>query len=501
MLVRPLHRTRTRLLIAGTTLTCFLINFLSGMQFWSKRYLGGFDVGLFDQGMRGYARLELPVSIMKNYHHEFPPDFSLLGDHFSPIIALITPLYWIWDDPRMLLLGEALLFALGVPLVYLIGRRLFESPWAPHIAAFIYAVGVPLARASQGGFHEVGFAVPLLLLLMWAGLARNLPVLLVAALLLCATKEDLGLVVGAYGLLLILRGWKRPGVLLLIAGPVISLLAITWFIPLMGGVPGYYWSYTPLGDNPADAVRHILAQPWILVEAVMDEPRKPLLVQTLLLGLAFLPLGSGSFLLAVPLLAERLLSTNPNHWATSFHYDAFVWPILLVAAMETAARLPRKPIVQRLLLVGCAINVVFAVAIGVSPLTKADQWRAGFNGAALTEAAAMIPDGAFVEADNNIAPQLTRRCTVVLADQAPRGAEYVVLRTKGTTFPFTSSKALRERVDLLLANGYRQLWTKDGVYLLHRESAQPIPGMRVPGPGSTPVRDFVPKDVDRLYEN
>jgi uncharacterized membrane protein len=482
-------------------LLCLVVSALNGLQWWSARRIGGFDLGIFDQGMRGYAHLGLPVSIMKIYHHEFPPGFSLLGDHFSPIVALLTPLYWVWADPRMLILGQAALFAAGVPVVHAIGRHLFESPRYADVSAVAFAIGLPLAAAAREGFHEVAFAVPLLLVLCWSGMVRNLPVLLGSALLLCATKEDLGFIVGAYGVVLLLRGWKRPGLLLLVGGPAISLLSVVWLIPAMGGEPGYYWNYTTLGADVGEAVRNVLAKPWILVQAALDDVSKPLLVLRLLGWLLFLPLGSATVLCAVPQIAERVLSTNPGHWASDHQYDAFVWPILVVAAMETAARIQAKPFARRALAAAGGIIVAFMLIASVGPLLQPAGWRPEPSGVALQEGAAMIPSGSFVEADNSIAPLLTARTRVVIVDGAPRGADYVLLKTKSKTFPFESTSQQRDRIALLLANGYKQLWTKNGVYLLQRVGNQPIPGMRVPGPGSVPVKDFVPTDLDPLYDD
>lgn len=190
---------------------CFAVMCAIGMQGWTSVSLGGFDLGIFDQGVRGYAHFGLPVSSLKSYHHEFPPGFSLLGDHFSPVLALLAPLYWIWDDPRSLIIGQALLFAVGVPLIRRITAHCFAAAEpktarrAADLAGLVYALGWPLLVASRVGFHEVAFAVPLTLLMLERGLARKYGTVVLSAVLLCCTKEDLGLMVGAYGLVLLLR--------------------------------------------------------------------------------------------------------------------------------------------------------------------------------------------------------------------------------------------------------------------------------------------------------
>ncbi|WP_259316714.1 DUF2079 domain-containing protein [Kitasatospora xanthocidica] len=509
VLLGPARRT------ALLTALCFTVTCAIGLQGWTSVSLGGFDLGIFDQGVRGYAHFGLPVSTLKSFHHEFPPGFSLLGDHFSPVLALLAPLYWIWDDPRSLIIGQSLLFAAGVPLIRRIAGYAFAGAEprtarrAADLAGLVYGLGWPLLVAARVGFHEVAFAVPLTLLMLERGLARRYGTVLLAALLLCCTKEDLGLLVGAYGLVLLLRtrrtddrAGRRTGLGLLLGGPVASAAAITWLIPAMGGEPGYYWNYGSLGTDGGDALRNLLHDPFLLVQAAFDQPLKPLLLLWLFGTMLLLPLRSATVLCAVPLLAERILSSNPNHWSIARHYDSLLWPVLLTAAIEVLGRLsatgrPERSLrrARRLGLGAAGIALVAAVPIGLVPLVLPSSWAPKPSEAALVRAAALIPDGASVEADNQIAPRLTARTDVVLVDGTPRGREYVLTRGDKRSFPFKTDKEQAERIQLLLAHGYRQLWAEDGVVLLHREGDEPVPGEHVPGPGSKPVQDEVPTDV------
>ncbi|MER5203779.1 DUF2079 domain-containing protein [Streptomyces sp. NPDC002825] len=495
----------------GPALTahCFLVCAALGLQSWTALRATGFDLGIFDQAVRAYAHLELPRSPIKNVHHEFPPGFSLLGDHFTPALALLAPLYWLWDDPRTLILAQAGLFAAGVPAVRRIARHAFAGAEpvvvrrAADLGGLVYALGWPLLDSAYNGFHEVAFAVPSALLMLERGLAQRYGAAAFWAALLCTAKEDMGLVVGAYGLVLAVRAHRAghrsgraTGIALALAGPLVSALAICWFLPAMGGPEGYYWSYGRLGADPGDALAHVLSAPRVLLQVAVTPFVKVAMVAWILGTLALLPLGSPTFLLAVPLLAERVLSDNPNHWPVINHYDAFLWPILLTAAVETLARLHERRRGIRLWAVAAlALSSVAAVVLGLNLLVRPDSWRPSPDKRPLATAAALIPDGATVEADNTIAPRLTARTEVVIADRTPRGADWVLLRVNDRTFPFASPEEQRQRIDLLLAHGYTTAWQQDGTVLLHRTDDVPIPGMHRPGPDSTPVREAVPEDV------
>ncbi|KAA6215162.1 DUF2079 domain-containing protein [Streptomyces albofaciens JCM 4342] len=479
---------------------------------WHTVGVGGFDLGIFDQGVRSYARFELPRSAIKNVHHEFPPLVSLLGDHFSPVLALPAPLYWVWDDPRTLIIAQSALFAAGTPVVRRIALRCFTHavPAArdrvAFLAAFSYAVGWPLLSAARNGFHEVAFAVPLTLLMLERGLARRYGAVCVCAALLCLTKEDLGLVVGMYGAVLLWRNRRGgggrarlTGAALLVLGPAMVAMTVGVLIPAMGGPRQYYWSYGQLGADFAGLAQRAVTDPGAFLAVAFGTPVKAGLILWLVATLLFLPLGAATSLCALPLIAERVLSDNPNHWSVIHHYDAFAWPVLLTAAVETAARVHRAArgkgrALRRRVAVGgvCAValSAVVACCFGLVALVTPHRWVPSARGQNLAEAADRVPDGATVEADNNVAVRLTARTRTMILDAVPRGADYVVLQSAETTFPFTAPAQLKQRQELLLAHGYRRIWARGEAVLLCRvDRSAVVPGTRVLGPDSTPVKD------------
>src|SRR5258706_9323261 len=83
----------------------------------------GYDLGIFEQAVRGYARLGPPVAELKG------PGFVLLGDHFHPILAVLAPVYRLWPSPLTLLVAQAALLAVSViPVTGLARDRLGRLP-------------------------------------------------------------------------------------------------------------------------------------------------------------------------------------------------------------------------------------------------------------------------------------------------------------------------------------------------------------------------------------
>ena len=151
-----------------------------------------------------------------------------LTDHVEPLLALISPVFWLWDDVRALLLLQALAVAAGAPLLYLLAMRLFDRALGPRRAliwerepaqaatrpvaaalAVAYLLAPQLQSALLTEFHAAPLAVPLILWALWAVEARRWAQFAVAALLVSATKEEMALLGALLGLWAVWRSLLR----------------------------------------------------------------------------------------------------------------------------------------------------------------------------------------------------------------------------------------------------------------------------------------------------
>src|SRR5213082_3680777 len=97
---------------------------------------GAFDLGVQDQTVWGYSQLQMipnTVEMIRN----------LLGDHFHPILMAVAPLYWIWDDARLLLVVQAALLAVAaIPIFWWARQQLGLLPAIAIEAAYLAFWGV-----------------------------------------------------------------------------------------------------------------------------------------------------------------------------------------------------------------------------------------------------------------------------------------------------------------------------------------------------------------------
>jgi uncharacterized membrane protein len=482
-----------------------------------RRFLAStFDLVIFDQGIRGYAHFHAPVSIARGVSDGIGAHFMLLADHWSPVLALLAPLYWIHDDPTTLLVAQGVLFALAIPPLWAYTRRQLGAG-AAYFVCVAYALSLPVMEAVIFDFHEVAF-VPVLTAVMvdrfdagkrWAG------VLAAAALLL--VKEDMGLLVAGFGCYLLLKH-RRPdtwiGLAFVVGGVAATWIATQVLIPAFGGSATFYFAYSQFGPTLGSAVANMVTHPWHALHVFVTPWVKARTMIGLLAAFGFLPLASPLVVAALPLLAERMLASGyPLWWQAKFQYDAFVVMILCCAAVDGAARLQRHwpPAWNRWLTYPWA-RPAWLRREG-SPWRPATLWAAGIFVAALVyvpsspfgsllhpgfygvnarmraaaAAVAHVPSGVEVEASNNLGPRLSGRDTVLLLDGTPRWAPWVVGDSLGLDFPFCSPSQQGQELAYLQVHGYALVFADDGYVVLHRPAdsrtaqalAHPLPAARL----------------------
>ncbi len=415
------------------------------------QYLGsGYDLGIFDQAVRAYAHFQAPITPLK------APGFNILGDHFHPILAVFAPAYRIWDNPGVLLIAQAVLVAVSVPVVYRFTRRR-AGFWFSWTVAAVYGLSWPIQTLIDVQFHEVAIAVPLLALALDALDRGDHRRLLLWSALLLLVREDMGILVALLGLLAYLRAprpagatsWRervtqRPpaGAVALIVGGIAAYEIVTGLIiPALSPSHHFsYWQFDAIGQDLPDALRGILTRPWHAVHVFFTPGVKVRTVLYLLAPLAFLPLCSPYVVIALPLLAERFFNSRPELWTTHFQYNALPWLVLVLAFVDAAGRLGlfrtmRTAAVARRVLV---LGLVGAEVL-LTVVVKTQFWSLLPNTARLIDkrpeatalsaqrAGELIPDHVCVQATERLAPHLTRRDRVTLPDLPIRGSDFIAL--------------------------------------------------------------------------
>ena len=356
-----------------------------------------FDLGVYDQIIWLASRGKPLFSSFLEGHP--------WGDHFTPALLLLAPLYWAWDNVIILLLFQAFFAVFGAYPVYLLARKKVKNISLSLLIAFVYLTFFGIQNAIAFDFHPIVLATTLLAWLFWLYEERKYRLFWLVFLLFLGLQENFFLLGIALGVFLVIyyRDFKR-GVLMTIGSAIGFLLVIFVVIP--------YFAKTPFIYLP----RHLVDLSfWEVVKMFFYPPVKIKLIVVSLLAFGFLPLLSPMVLI---LLFEEFFqrfvgSPIETRWGLGYQYNAILAPILALGTMVTIQKffLKRKKIAAVLLIVSFLfVQILFHPALN-------DLLRKEFYDLERTknsrEILKLLPKEASVAATNNLGAQLAHREKII----------------------------------------------------------------------------------------
>ncbi|MFD7092330.1 DUF2079 domain-containing protein [Streptomyces sp. NPDC059896] len=417
------------------------------------------DLGIFEQAIRAYAQLRAPVADLKG------PGVNILGDHFSPITALLAPAYRLFPTPVTLLVAQAALFALSAIPVTRVAARLLGR-WPGLAIGVAYGLSWGVQRAVEFDFHEIAFAVPLIAFSLEALLTGRRRAALYWALPLVLVKEDLGLTAAAIALVVAWRArhaaprFVREALVVAALAVVVAVLTFTVVIPAFNSGGTYdYWGKADGGNGPLDGFdTKFRTLVWLLLPTTgLLAPRSPLI------------------LIALPTLGWRFLSSDDHYWGTGWHYSAVLMPVVALALVDAAHRIRRdarpwlRAYARHLPAAVAGAALALTTSLPLSALTEADTYRVRPEVRAAQRLLDRIPDGATVEANVGPVSVLTSRCRVFwVGDTRGITPDYIALNntSRWVSDPLRYAKRLHPRATYTVVG-------EVGGYLVLERAANP----------------------------
>jgi uncharacterized membrane protein len=406
------------------------------------------DLAIFTEVIDHYAHLQAPIAEVKGV------GFNFLGDHFSPALAVLAPVYRLAPSPLTLLVAQSVLLGLSVVPVSRTGLRRLAVPVAV-LVTLAYGLSFGLLSAVLVDFHEVALAVPLLAWSLEAFSDRRWRACLWRAIPLVLVKEDLGATVAVIAGLVALRGGRTVRARALVVAALAlaaSALEVLVLIPALADSGSYAYFGNFAGAPPSGGGGVRLHTAWRLLAVTGG-------------GAVLSPIA----LAALPTLAWRFMSSNPAYWGTDWHYDAIVMPILFVALIDGLHRLRG----HRVAWAGLVALLVagFASSAWHTPLRQLGErslWAGNPHRAALRAAQAQVPAGVTVASDLGVISHLVGRDTVYWISTPGVRPEYVVVDAGTGWAPPPPRELPGWYAAAHPGASYRLVWTRDGVSLLRR---------------------------------
>lgn len=439
---------------------------------------GRFDLGNMVQAV--WATAHGHILQVTDLHGD---QVSRLGSHFDPILVLFAPLWWVWPSPDMLLAAQAVLVGLGALPVYWLGRKHVGDRRVALAFALVYLLYPPTQWLTLNEFHPVALACPLLLFAFWYLDEDRLLPFGLFALLAVLTKEEIPLVLAAFGVWYAVgrRRWSAGAAIAVVALAVFSVALFVVIPHFNGGSSSvFYERYTAVGGSPTGIAHTALHDPLRLLEKTLSG-RGLRYVAELLLPLAGLSLLSPLVALAAfPELAINLLSVTAAQTSIEFHYTAGLIAPLTIAAVLGAARLLRwrrhwaAPLGTAVVLVALAANF----QLGAIPLWRflpagksfgVRETSVSAHDRIAARAVGLIPESDAVSATNSLGAHLSARRRVY-SFPTVRDASWIVVDEKRPSWAdrLIALPPAARLVSLRRDPAWRLVFENDGILVFER---------------------------------
>lgn len=467
---RTWYMARARSIPAVDGVLWSMIVLVGGMLSWlSVARYAGYNVGMFDLGNMSQAIGSVLRGQPLVFTYKTGP-MSRLALHVELIYYLFVPFYLIWSDPRLLLIAQAVLFALGALPAYRLTLRRTESVFAARCVALIYLL-YPTAQTSVlFDFHGDTLALPLLLFTLddldqraW----RRYAVFVVLS-LMC--KFYVALPVALLSLLI----WhqykeRRVAVLTFIGACTYGALAFFLIRQAFTGISNGFEHQGAVGY-----IEFYFGRLNELFATFGDRLISAIIVFGPALFIAWR--GWRWLLPAAPIAAAALLSTGPaGAYDYRYHHYALVVPFIIMAIIDGLARIQQRnrllPATRRRnwrgdLILTLGIVAIFFILLVDTPLnptfwtggvaTGRGHSRYGVVARDVLKDAFVrefVPPDAALAASNQLAPHLTNRATLYLLRYPDEAPDSLVLAQHLTEVKYAAADALFD-LYLPFAGGY-----------------------------------------------
>jgi uncharacterized membrane protein len=371
-------------------------------------YRSNFDLANFDQ----------VLWLLANGHEPLNTQYGRVfwGEHFSPTIALLTPLYALGAGPATLVVLQAVTVALVSPLLYALARAYGARPWLAAIPALLWLASPLTLIPNVNDVHHIPLVAPAIVGSVLALKRERLLLFGLLALVACCAKEDFSLIYVMLGVVVALEGRRRFGAAISAISLAIFLFAVAVYLPAFGSSTAWFEKRFAgdRGDSTLDVATWMVTHPGAAAGDLFVSEKIGLCLALLATtgGLCFL--APRWMLLGLPALAHNLASSyGPQHGI----WDQYQVPVALSFSIAAAVGVHRlaeiRPPVR--LLAAAGVTLAFLVApLGVRHVDRQSEWSAERTARlggpeARRDALALIPDGVPVAASTRVTPHLAHR--------------------------------------------------------------------------------------------
>lgn len=325
-------------------LTLLIVVYAAVFSYMSVLRMYTFNSHYFDLGIMNQVSYNTAQGrFLEMTNQELERNTSRVAIHFDPLLALFAPFYYLYNGSEVLLVGQAVLIALGAIPMYLLALHVIKKKPIALLFACMYLLYFPVQRMTLFDFHAVTVALPLLLAMIYLAMTKRYAWSILCMGIALLTKENVGLVTFMIGLYFFLfRKDRAYGLVTMAISAIVFVAAVFVIIPHYRQAEHFALRYFgDYGDTPGKIILGIFQHPLVTLQKAFT-PENGTYLRRLLMGNGLIMLAAPfEFLLSLPDLLIILLSTNTNMKSIYFHYSSVVVVFVFFSAVMGYARISK----------------------------------------------------------------------------------------------------------------------------------------------------------------
>ncbi|MCW4049683.1 MAG: DUF2079 domain-containing protein [Candidatus Bathyarchaeota archaeon] len=398
------------------------------------------DLGIFDQAFWTTSNQNKVFEYTCELH--LVESGSFFGIHFSPILFLLVPVYYLRQSATTLLIAQSIIIGLSAYPIYLIAKDMFKERVAA-LFSVIYLLNPALHGVNSYDFHVQSFLPLLFNYLLYYTLKRDRSSIIITFIFSLAVQEQVAYLMIAYTGFLMLNdrlddrriqnnlfrknlGFYAFLFMMSISWIILSNSVIHYFNP---NIPahlkaGQHFAVLGVSEPSGIPLALILTPGRVLAAFSFDWFDKVVYLLILFTPYVFLSLLRPSFLVStLPWFGISFLSNYPPYYRIGFQYPAYVVSFIVVSFMlgleklRDALKNSEKETFTKILTGVLILNLANAVAFSpVSAFTDGFHLSPAYikpvrdhRTNQLDDIVKMVPRTASILTQDNVFPHVSNR--------------------------------------------------------------------------------------------
>lgn len=449
------------------------------------------DLGMFNHALYSFAHFKKAIFTLGIDGKEMP----FLGTHFSPIMILYVPLYYIFGSYTLLVIQILVILSGGVVLYKMSLQHFDHKSIYPKIIVLHFFSIWGIYSALSFDFHNNVVAAMLVLWFFYFMQQRKLVLSSVFFVLVLLSQENMAIWMIFILIGIIIQNRKqfkinklKFEISLLIIAVLYSYLIIRIVMPSFqeSEVNMQFSRYSLLGNSFSEIIATTLKRPFYTISLLFKNTINDPVYDGIKMELHYMVIVSGGILLffrpyyllmLIPIYALKLFSNDYNFWGINLHYSIEFVPIISLAFIDILKSIKKyqKHVALGILILTVVFNIVKLNSRQSKWYDKTNSkfyssrhYNPNLNLKEIKEGLKLIDQKENISVSSCLAPHLAFREKIYHFPIIKDSKLIALIKNNRTTYPLNKEKYQTEIEKFKTSEDFKIIYESDDLIILEK---------------------------------